>query len=112
MQSLALAWLILDLTHSAFYLGLEGFANTIPIAIFSFYGGVIADRFDRRRLLILTQWVMLILATILPRYQFRLLPGVEMVPEPLITLRPRGKLLMTISQKGGQSLPQERKTIQ
>jgi MFS family permease len=65
MQSLALAWLILDLTHSPFYLGLEGFANTIPISIFSFYGGIIADRFNRKRLLILTQWVMLALATIL-----------------------------------------------
>jgi MFS family permease len=65
MQSLALAWLIFDLTRSPFYLGLEGFANTIPIAIFSFYGGVIADRFDRRRLLIITQWVMLALATLL-----------------------------------------------
>jgi len=62
MQSLALAWLILDLTHSPLYLGLEGFANTIPISIFSFYGGIIADRFDRRKLLIGTQWVMLILA--------------------------------------------------
>lgn len=65
MQSLALAWLILDLTHSPFYLGLEGFANTIPISIFSFYGGVIADRFNRKRLLIMTQWVMLVLATVL-----------------------------------------------
>jgi MFS family permease len=65
MQSLALAWLILDLTHSPFYLGLEGFANTIPISIFAFWGGVIADRFDRRRLLIGTQWVMLALAMIL-----------------------------------------------
>src|SRR5579863_4114376 len=65
MQSLALAWLILDLTHSPFYLGLEGFANTIPISIFAFFGGVIADRFDRRRMLIGTQWVMLILAAIL-----------------------------------------------
>jgi MFS family permease len=65
MQSLALAWLILDLTHSPFYLGLEGFANTIPISIFAFYGGMIADRFERKRLLILTQWVMLLLATIL-----------------------------------------------
>ncbi|HLZ58911.1 MAG TPA: cytochrome P450 [Ktedonosporobacter sp.] len=44
----------------------------------------------------------LILATILPRYQFRLLPGASVVPEPLITLRPRGSLLMTISRKGGQ----------
>jgi enediyne biosynthesis protein E7 len=38
----------------------------------------------------------LILATILPRYQFRLLPGADVIPEPLITLRPRGGLLMTI----------------
>ena len=65
MQSLALAWLILDLTHSPFYLGLEGFANTIPISIFSFYGGMIADRFDRKRLLVITQWLMLVLATLL-----------------------------------------------
>ncbi|GCE09322.1 cytochrome P450 [Dictyobacter aurantiacus] len=37
----------------------------------------------------------LILATILPRYQFRLLPGAKVIPEPLITLRPRGGLRMT-----------------
>jgi len=43
----------------------------------------------------------LILATILPRYQFRLLPEDNVVPEPLITLRPRGKLLMTIHRQGG-----------
>jgi cytochrome P450 len=43
----------------------------------------------------------LILATILPRYQFRLLPGADVIPEPLITLRPRGKLLMTIHRHGG-----------
>ncbi len=65
MQSVALGWLILDLTNSPFYLGLEGFANTIPLSIFCFYGGVIADRFDRRQLLIMTQWIMLLLATVL-----------------------------------------------
>jgi cytochrome P450 len=43
----------------------------------------------------------LILATVLSRCQFRLLPGVALVPEPLITLRPRGKLLMTVSRKEG-----------
>jgi cytochrome P450 len=42
----------------------------------------------------------LILATILPRYQFRLLPGAKVVPEPLITLRPRGGLLMTVHRQG------------
>ncbi len=43
----------------------------------------------------------LILATVLSRCQFRLLPGANVVPEPLITLRPRGKLLMTIHRQGG-----------
>ncbi|WP_201375264.1 cytochrome P450 [Ktedonobacter robiniae] len=41
---------------------------------------------------------LLILATILSRYQLRLLPETNVVPEPLITLRPRGKLLMTVHQ--------------
>src|SRR5260221_8273819 len=44
----------------------------------------------------------LILARIRPRYQFHLLPGARVVPDPLITLRPRGGLLMTIHRKGGQ----------
>ena len=42
----------------------------------------------------------LILATILPRYQLRLLPGASVVPEPLVTLRPRGGLLMTAYRQG------------
>jgi MFS family permease len=62
MQSLALSWLILDLTHSPFYLGLEAFVNTIPLSLFTFYGGVVADRFDRKKVLMWTQWVMLALA--------------------------------------------------
>ena len=44
----------------------------------------------------------LILATILSRYQLRLLPGRVVVPEPLVTLRPRGGLLMTVHRNGGQ----------
>jgi len=62
MQSVAQAWLMLEISNSAFYLGLDGFANTIPISIFAFWGGVIADRVNRRRLLINTQWFMLFLA--------------------------------------------------
>jgi MFS family permease len=62
MQSVAQAWLVLQLTGSAFYLGLDGFANTLPLAFFAPWGGVIADRFDRRRLLLLMQWIQLTLA--------------------------------------------------
>jgi MFS family permease len=65
MQSIAQAWLVLQLTNSPFYLGLDGFANTIPIAVFALGGGVIADRFDRRKLLLATQWILLILALVL-----------------------------------------------
>ena len=62
MQSVAQAWLVFQLTNSSFYLGLDGFANTLPIAVFSLWGGVVADRFDRRKLLIGTQWIMGFLA--------------------------------------------------
>jgi enediyne biosynthesis protein E7 len=41
----------------------------------------------------------LILATTLPRYELRLLPGVVVTPEPLVTLRPRGDLLMTVRRR-------------
>jgi len=41
----------------------------------------------------------LILAAILPRYQLRLLPGAVVTPEPLVTLRPRGGLLMTVRRR-------------
>ncbi|OGR92517.1 MAG: hypothetical protein A2992_08590 [Elusimicrobia bacterium RIFCSPLOWO2_01_FULL_59_12] len=64
MQSVAQAWLVLHLTDSPFYLGLDAFANTLPLAAFSLLGGVAADRFDRKKLLLWTQWVMLFLALV------------------------------------------------
>src|SRR4051812_33045447 len=51
MQSIAQGWLVLQLSNSPFYLGLDGFATTIPISVFAFWGGVVADHFNRRRLL-------------------------------------------------------------
>ncbi len=55
MQDIAQSWLVWQLTHSAFLLGLVGFFDTIPRLLFGAIGGVIADRVDRRRLLIITQ---------------------------------------------------------
>ncbi len=55
MQDIAQSWLVWQLTHSAFLLGLIGFFDTIPRLLFGAIGGVIADRVDRRRLLIITQ---------------------------------------------------------
>lgn len=55
MQQVALGWLILDLTDSPFYLGLASFARSIPMLVVSPFGGVLADRLDRRFLIISTQ---------------------------------------------------------
>lgn len=48
-------WLVYSLSHSPFLLGLTSFAGAIPVFFFSAFGGTIADRFDRRRMLLLTQ---------------------------------------------------------
>ena len=65
MQNVALGWLVLDLSNSAFWLGVVGFASSVPMLVFSLLGGVIADRMDRRRLLIRTQSAMMLFAFVL-----------------------------------------------
>ena len=59
MQKVAQSWLVLDLTHSSFYLGLDDFLGQLPILLFTIVGGVVADRHDRRRLLITSQYVQM-----------------------------------------------------
>jgi len=65
MQQVAQSWLIYRLTHSSLLLGLVGFAGQIPSFIFGPLGGDVADRFDRRRTIIITQTASMILAFIL-----------------------------------------------
>ena len=57
MQAVAQGWLVLLLTNSAFWLGLDGFFATAPGFVFTLVGGVFADLVDRRRLLLMTQVV-------------------------------------------------------
>ncbi len=52
MQKLAQSWLVLQLSNSPFMLGLDAFLGEIPIFLFSLVGGVVADRMDRRTLLL------------------------------------------------------------
>ena len=59
MQKVAQSWLVFDLTASSFYLGLDDFLGQLPILLFTLIGGVIADRHDRRRLLIGSQYVQM-----------------------------------------------------
>ena len=65
MQKVAQSWLVFDLTKSSFYLGLDDFLGQLPILLFTVLGGVIADRHDRRRLLISSQYVQMTTAFIL-----------------------------------------------
>ncbi|MGA7670478.1 MAG: MFS transporter, partial [Nitrolancea sp.] len=65
MQMVAQGWLILQLTDSAFYLGLVGLVRAVPALTITLFGGVLADRLDRRRLLFFTQSTAAVLAIIL-----------------------------------------------
>lgn len=65
MQSIAQGWLVLELTRSAFDVGLTSTLATLPILLFTLYGGVVADRVDKRRFIMLLQGVMLLEAAAL-----------------------------------------------
>jgi MFS family permease len=65
MQTTAQAWLVLELTHSALLLGLVGVLQYLPVMVFSLFGGVLADRFPKRTLLLVTQSVALVQASIM-----------------------------------------------
>ena len=55
IQQIAMAWLVYRMTESAWLLGVTGFAGQIAILVFAPFGGLWADRFDRYKLLLLTQ---------------------------------------------------------
>ncbi|MGB7912078.1 MAG: MFS transporter [Desulfobaccales bacterium] len=62
MQSVAFSWLVLVLTNSAFYLGLVGALQTLPVLLFSLLGGAVADYASKLRLMYITQTALLLLA--------------------------------------------------
>lgn len=70
MQITAQSFLVFQMTNSPVYLGYVGFAAGIPPLIFMLYGGVVADRVTRRRLLMVTQGTMMILAFVLAGLTF------------------------------------------
>jgi MFS family permease len=65
MQQVAMSWLVYRLTGSAFLLGVVGFVGQIPTFLFAPVAGVLADRWDKRRLLIATQTLSMIQAAAL-----------------------------------------------
>jgi predicted MFS family arabinose efflux permease len=65
MQIVAQGWLVYRLSHSAFLLALDQFLGGIPIFAFSLIGGVVADRIERRRILLMSQYVQMACAGLL-----------------------------------------------
>lgn len=65
IQTVAQGWLVYDISGNAVYLGLTGFIRAIPLITLSLVGGSFADRFDRKRLLYVTQSVMMVTSFIL-----------------------------------------------
>jgi MFS family permease len=75
MQMVAIHWHIYLLTQSPFALGMVGFFRGAPLILCSLFGGVLADAMDRKRLMIITQTVMLLCAVLLTLFTLIGLPG-------------------------------------
>src|SRR5204862_5597724 len=65
VQISAQNWMVQALTGSAFYLGLDGFLQGLPLMLFMLIGGVLADRRDRRQTLLTSQYIQMTTAAIL-----------------------------------------------
>jgi MFS family permease len=70
LRETALGWILLERTNDPSYLGYLGFLSTAPILVFTLIGGVLADRFDRRRILLTSQWLQLTFAFTLAALAF------------------------------------------
>jgi MFS family permease len=70
MQSVAQSWLVYRLTGSSVLLGTVGFAAQIPVFVLAPLGGLVADRYDRRKIVIATQAISMTLASILATLTF------------------------------------------
>lgn len=64
-QMVSLAWLVLEMTGSAFSVGLVSALTMLPVLLFSVFGGIIVDRFDKKKILIFTQISLMFLAFVL-----------------------------------------------
>ncbi|MDQ3556184.1 MAG: MFS transporter, partial [Gemmatimonadota bacterium] len=81
MQSTAQGWLVLELTDSEFLLGITAAAGSLPVLFFTLYAGVVADRMDKRRILLAAQTVALLQALAMA-----VLTDLGMITFPLILL--------------------------
>jgi MFS family permease len=79
LQEAALTWILYSLTHKTRYPGFLVFFSTAPIILFTLIGGVVADRIDRRRILLVSQWTQLACALALASLAFFRAPTMALV---------------------------------
>ena len=65
IQGIGQVWLVLELTHSAWQLGMVGALQALPVLLFSIFGGVFADRWPKRRVLLMTNTAAMLQALLL-----------------------------------------------
>ncbi len=79
VQRLGVGWLAWNLTHSGFWLGAVAFADLFPVVVIGLLGGVLADRYDRRKILLIGQTLALVQATTLWALTALGLIGIELL---------------------------------
>ncbi|PIQ91113.1 MAG: MFS transporter [Candidatus Omnitrophica bacterium CG11_big_fil_rev_8_21_14_0_20_41_12] len=80
IQTVTQSWLVFELTNSAFLLGVVGFLSSIPMFVLSLFGGVLADRVNKRNILIFTQGAFMLLAFLLAVLtQFKLITPLQVM---------------------------------
>ncbi|HYO91088.1 MAG TPA: MFS transporter, partial [Pyrinomonadaceae bacterium] len=70
MQMVARGWLVLELTHSPFWLGMVGFANSVPVLFLSLWAGAVADSVSKRALVMWTQGISMVMSLVLAALTF------------------------------------------
>ncbi|MDD4933768.1 MAG: MFS transporter [Methylacidiphilaceae bacterium] len=95
VQNVGQGWLVYQMTGSPFWLGLFGFAGSLPLLLFSVPAGAVADRIARRRIVILAQLAALLLALLLGLLAFF----------HLLSLLAFGLLIFAIGIAGSFELP-------
>ncbi|MDD5409048.1 MAG: MFS transporter [Candidatus Omnitrophica bacterium] len=100
MQFVAQGWLVFQLTNSAFLLGVVGFLGAIPVFVLSLFGGVLADRVNKRSILFFTQIAFMFLAFLLAVLtQFRLIR-----PQQIMLIALLNGIIMAFDAPARQSI--------
>jgi MFS family permease len=100
MQNIALAWFVVELTHSPLAIGALAFCRFLPFMLFGLYAGVLADRFDNRRLVMATQAGQMVVSVALTALVYS---GWENIPA-VFALAFVGGAALVLDAPGRQSL--------